>query len=177
MKYRIATLKDAEKIADLHARSWRESYRDIFPDSFLDKDVWDDRKACWLARLAKPKYNQHVVVVMDNDIICGFVCAFGNEDPNWGTFIDNLHVSRSYKGKGVGKSLMRMVAKWSMDNFPNEGLYLEVLEDNITARGFYDALGATHQETRLWQPPGSTRKVNDLLYVWKSIECMGLKVG
>lgn len=170
MNCRIATLNDSEQIAELHAQSWRESYRGIFPDSFLDKTVWTDRKNCWLERLTKPKPNQYVVVVIDNKTLIGFICAFGNQDPIWGTFIDNLHVSSSHKGQGIGKVLMHKVAKWSMENYPDDGIHLEVLEENSGARGFYESLGAIHHETRLWQPPSSTRKVNELLYIWKSLE-------
>ena len=170
MHYRIANLSDLEELSDLHAESWRNSYRGIFPDEFLDNDVWDDRRASWFSRLSEPKSNQYVIVAKDNNKICGFICAFGNEDPKWGTFIDNLHVSRTYKGKGIGKRLMFLVAEWANESFNHKGVYLEVLEDNLNAINFYHCIGAKHQETRLWQPPGSNEQINDLLYVWENLE-------
>jgi len=163
---RIATLKDSNQIAELHARSWRESYRGIFSDTYLDSAVWEDRKKCWFDRLSDPKPNQYVLVLTDSDSIEGFICAFGNYDPIWGTFIDNLHVSSSFKRKGLGKLLMQKVANWTMQNFPYDGLHLEVLEKNASAQSFYKSLGAVHQETRLWAPPFSEQKVKDLLYIW-----------
>ena len=63
---------------------------------------------------------------------------------------------------------MNFIAQWADQSFKQKGLYLEVLEDNLNARHFYHKLGAKHQETNLWQPPGSNKKVNDLLYVWES---------
>ena len=168
MHYRVADFNDLEGLAKLHAESWRESYRGIFPNNFLDNDVWIERKESWTNRLSSPKKNQYVLVAIDNKEICGFICAFGNESSQWGTFIDNLHVSKSAQGKGIGKQLMFLTAKWADENFQHKGVYLEVLEDNSSARSFYHRLGAKHQETNLWQPPGSNDKVNDMLYVWEN---------
>ncbi len=172
MHYRVANINDLEGLAGLHAKSWRESYRGIFPDDFLDHDVWEDRKRTWSRRLSSPKKNQHVIIAMDNKDICGFVCAFGNESLQWGTFVDNLHVSTSAQGKGVGKQLMYLIAQWANELFDHKGLYLEVLEDNLSARGFYHGIGAKHQETNLWQPPGSSEQVNELLYVWETNQAL-----
>lgn len=168
MQYRIANINDLESLAKLHSESWRESYRGIFSDHFLDNDVWQERKNSWASRLSSPKANQYILVAIDNDKICGFICAFGNESSKWGTFIDNLHVSKLSQGKGIGKQLMYLTAKWINETFNHKGVYLEVLEDNLNARNFYHHIGAKHQETKLWQPPGSNDKVNDLLYVWEN---------
>lgn len=100
--------------------------------------------------------------------MCGFICAFGDESIKWGTFIDNLHVAKIAQGKGVGKQLMYLTAQWADETFEHKGMYLEVLEDNLNARHFYHRLGAKHQETNLWQPPGSDTEVNESLYVWES---------
>jgi ribosomal protein S18 acetylase RimI-like enzyme len=168
MNYRIANINDLESLALLHAESWRDSYRGIFSDEFLDHNVWKDRKIFWANRLSSPKHNQYVLVATQNNEIWGFICAFGNESAKWGTFIDNFHVTKTAQGKGIGKQLMRLIAKWIDQSFEHKSLYLEVLEDNLNARHFYHKLGAKHQETNLWQPPGSNKKVNDLLYVWES---------
>jgi GNAT superfamily N-acetyltransferase len=168
MLYRIANIDDLEALARLHAESWRNSYRGIFSDGFLDNEVWTDRKQSWTNRLSSPKFNQHVLVAIDNNEICGFICAFGDENIQWGTLIDNLHVLKIAQGRGIGKQLMYLIAQWADEAFEHKGMYLEVLEDNLNARHFYHRIGAKHQETNLWQPPGSNTKVNELLYVWES---------
>ncbi len=168
MRYRIANINDLESLAKLHAESWRESYRGIFSDDFLDKGVLEERLNYWVNRLSSPKKNQLVMIASDENGVTGFICAFGDESSQWGTFIENLHVSTSVQGKGIGKQLMYLAAKWADEIFEHKGVYLEVLEDNLNARDFYQRIGAKHQETNLWQPPGSDNKVNDLLYVWES---------
>lgn len=172
MQYRGADINDLQDLARLHAESWRGSYRGIFTDQFLDNDVWRERDLVWTERLTKPKPNQQVIVAYEGSKLCGFICAFGDESAQWGTFVDNLHVAKATQGKGVGKQLLHIIAQWANTLFEHKGLYLEVLEDNAKARHFYHKLGAKHQETNLWQPPGSDEHINDLLYVWDNHQAL-----
>jgi GNAT superfamily N-acetyltransferase len=71
-----------------------------------------------------------------------FVCAYGGHDPQWGSFIDNIHVVGESKRSGVGSSLMRQVGAWLSVHYPGLGIYLWVLEANSSARRFYEHLGA-----------------------------------
>lgn len=169
MVYREANLKDASAIANLHADSWRIAYRGIFRDAYLDGDVTKEREEVWHHRLSAPKNNQFVLLAEENSELCGFVCAFGYEDPTWGTFIDNLHVRNERKRQGIGRSLMKEIAHWSRRYYPDAGLYLGVLELNHSARRFYESLGARNQESRLWKPPGGGEVV-DLRYVWTNLD-------
>lgn len=41
---RQATIKDVAVIAELHAASWRQSYRGVLSDEYLARDVVADRK-------------------------------------------------------------------------------------------------------------------------------------
>ncbi len=168
MQYRLAALDDLDNLAELHAQSWRDSYRGIFSDSYLDDEVWDERKTAWTKQLSAPKSNQRVVVATENGQMLGFISAFGDQSAKWGTFIDNLHVAKAAQGRGVGKQLMHLIARWANDCFEHQGIYLEVLEDNLSARNFYQRLGASHQQTNLWLPPGSDVQVNDLIYAWEN---------
>ena len=165
MEIRTAIFEDSDSIAQLHADSWRVAYRGIFKDEFLDKQAFQNRKNIWRERFTMPKNNQHILVAVENLELLGFVCAFGNEDTQWGTYIDNLHVTKVRTRQGIGRSLMIEIARWSNRHYPGAGLYLGVLEPNIAARRFYESLGAINQEARLWEPPGGGEVV-DLLYVW-----------
>lgn len=175
MNYRPAKPDDAEAIATLHAQSWVDTYRGIFSDKYLDEEVWAERKLSWAERFADPASNQYVLVATEkdpseNEDIAGFICVFGNQHAQRGTFVDNLHVANAHQKKGIGKALMQMAAEWSMQTYADQGMYLEVLEGNHGARDFYARLGATHQETNLWQPPGGGAKVKDMIFIWERIE-------
>jgi len=165
MNTRLANREDAEAIARLHAESWRVAYRGMFRDEFLDGDVFADRGNVWRLRLSGPTRNQFVLIAEEEGEPIGFVCAYGNEDPVFGTFVDNLHVRLDQKRRGVGRALMQHVAEWSLENFPGAGIYLSVLEPNMPARRFYESLGATNYESRNWEPPGGGQVV-DLRYTW-----------
>ena len=167
--FRRAVSEDASSIAALHAENWRQSYRGLFADSYLDQDVWADREACWQQRLQCPAADQLVLLALDDDRLCGFVCAYGTQRSE-GTFIDNLHVAAGYQGQGIGRALMQQVYDWATLNYADQGIYLEVLADNHPARRFYERLGAEHMKTSRWLPPGSTTEIDDLFYGWRDLK-------
>ena len=84
VRCRLATSADALEIADLHAASWRENYRGNFPDAYLDGDLFEDRRATWRGRLSQPTDPQFVCVAEAESQLAGFVCVYGDKDPEWG---------------------------------------------------------------------------------------------
>lgn len=165
--YRLATTADAVKIAQLHARSWQENYRGSYSDQFLDHEVHGDRAAVWEKRLTTPAANQFTVLAEEDGKLLGFVCAFLDADPVYGTLIDNLHVVAEAKGKGIGKELIRKVAAKSLENNPISKVYLWVLEANAPAFEFYIRFGAEHTETTLGDEIGD-KVVSVCRMVWET---------
>ena len=165
MKYRTATILDAQRIAALHIENWRETYRGSMLDAYLDHDIELERPTHWQQRLSHPPPNMTLFLAEDGAKLCGFVCAFGNHHPKFGTLVENLHSHKSVRGLGVGKRLLGAAADWSLTHYPNAGLYLDVLESNTAAQGFYAALGGVHVEDRPWEPPGGG-EVIEYSYYW-----------
>jgi GNAT superfamily N-acetyltransferase len=143
IEYRPATSSDADAVAALHARSWRENYRGVIADAFLDGDLLEERLRVWRERLDHPPGNQFVLLAVEGVNLVGFVCAFGGHDPQWGSLVDNLHVVRDSKRNGIGSSLMRQAGVWLANSYPDLGIYLWVLEANASARRFYERIGGT----------------------------------
>ena len=54
----------------------------------------------WRERLDRPPGNQFVQLAVDGTTLVGFVCAYGAHDPQWGSFVDNLHVATASKRNG-----------------------------------------------------------------------------
>jgi ribosomal protein S18 acetylase RimI-like enzyme len=164
-EFRRAGPSDAPAIASLHTRSWRENYRGSFSDAFLDGDLLAERLAVWHARLQNPSEAQLVQLALDGPNLLGFVCVYGAHDPQWGSFVDNLHVAREAKRAGIGAALMRQVGDWLLPLHAERGVYLWVLEPNTTARRFYERLGAANSETTTMETHGGAM-VRSCRYTW-----------
>lgn len=168
IRYRTALPGDAEGVAALHARSWRESYRGAFTDAFLDGDLAGERLREWRRRLDDPRQDQFVLLALDGDRLVGFVCIYGDHDPDWGAFIDNLHVIAECKGLGIGRSLMTQAGTWLCLRYPRRRAYLWVLESNRAARSFYERIGGHNAGVSVMETHGSAI-VRSCRYVWNDV--------
>jgi predicted N-acetyltransferase YhbS len=154
MRYRQATTEDADAIAELHADSWRRTYRGAFADAFLDGPVVVERRTVWAERLTHPATPTYTVVAEENGVLVGFAHTVFDDDPVWGALLDNLHVEHGLKRQGVGRRLMARSAQAVVDREGASGLYLWVLRQNIGAQAFYEAIGGRRVGDGLTQPPG-----------------------
>ena len=169
--YQEATLADAEAIAQLHAQSWRHHYRGIMRDAYLDHAVHEDRQTVWVERLLRPSVTQHVVLAVNQSELCGFACTYAQHDPQWGALLDNLHVSSTWQGKGIGRSLLQQSAQWVSEQAVSEGLYLWVFEKNTAARAFYDQQGGIKQDQTIVDNPGGGQAAI-FRYVWPELSTL-----
>lgn len=165
MEYRDATRHDIGAIATLHAESWRRNYRGAYADRFLDGDVVTDRLIAWTDRLMRPRPDHHTVVAEHEDEIVGFVHTIFDHDPTWGALLDNLHVTHTLTGRGIGTRLMAATAAAIVDRTPSTGMYLWVLEVNRAARAFYEARGGRPVGREVSEAPGGGEIVG-LRYAW-----------
>jgi ribosomal protein S18 acetylase RimI-like enzyme len=170
--YRPATSADAQAVSRLHADSWRRAYRGMYTDEFLDGDLDGERLGVWAARLSEPPANQYVLLAQDAGRLAGFVCGYADDDPAWGSLIDNLHVSTDDRRKGIASELMKRAAQWFAVTAKTPAFYLWVLEGNTPARRFYEALGATHAETES-RMLGSGNPGRVCRYVWPDALSLG----
>lgn len=151
--FRRAGDADAERIALLHADSWRRHYRGAFADSFLDGDVVADRRAVWSARLAAPAHSATVLAEHDGRLL-GFVHVELDDDPRWGSLVDNLHVVHDQHRSGIGARLLGHAARAVGARAAGPAMYLWVLRQNTAAQRFYRACGAVSVETAAVPAPG-----------------------
>ncbi len=165
MIYRLAKTDEAHKVALLHAKSWQSAYRGIMSDDYLNYEVVEERLYYWYKRFAKTSADDFFYVAEDESELKGFICIIGNEDPIWGSLIDNLHVLPDLKGKGIGKKLFDAGVEWVKNRYDASHFYLWVYEANHGARGFYDKLGGECVEKVQQQNDGITSTI--LRYAWR----------
>jgi len=170
--YRSAEAKDAEAIAQLHADSWKKHYRGICPDAYLDNEVDAERLKIWTQRLSNPSQAQITLMAYDeNSVLCGFVCTYKGHHPEWGAYLDNLHVHSAYQGKGIGRGLMKEVATRVHRQGSDSSLYLHVLVQNQSAIGFYEKIGGQLIASKIEEMPWGTQgEIND--YLWSLDQLM-----
>lgn len=166
---RAARPSDAEKLATLHAASWRYAYRGALTDQFLAGDIVTDRLTVWSQRLQSAPPEQHVVVAEQDNEIIAFACAYAGSDELWGTLLDNLHVARPFQGQGIGTRLMGWIGSRCAEISPSQGLFLWVLQSNVPAQRFYERLGAHKVGSDIWCPPGGGQ-VPRWRYAWRSVQ-------
>ncbi|MBK8505167.1 MAG: GNAT family N-acetyltransferase [Saprospiraceae bacterium] len=146
-KYKLADEKDAEAIGQLHALSWQRHYRGIYPDEYLDKNVLPERLETWQKRFESPNERRLIIKAIDqSEKIIGFACTLLDEDSVYGALVDNLHVLQEYQNQGIGKHLLKLSAKWVLQNREESQIYLFVLVKNSAAKTFYSKLGAQISE-------------------------------
>ena len=138
---RPASAEDAVAVARLHADSWRRHYRDAYPEKFFGPQLDDDRAAVWTQRLAQTAGTATTVAESAGELI-GFVHLAFDDDPEWGTLLDNLHVRHDRQRDGIGGLLLREAAQLTLERTTG-GMYLWVLEPNSRAQAFYQAMGGT----------------------------------
>ncbi|MDQ3291240.1 MAG: GNAT family N-acetyltransferase [Bacteroidota bacterium] len=172
----MVTLRDAQfsdyaAIAKLHATSWQQHYRGIMSDQFLDNEVEQDRLKVWHQRLQNPSGNQRIILATLNDQVVGLSCFYLNDSPEFGTLIDNLHVSKNLQKSGVGAQLLKESAKRIKDLAQLPKMYLWVYELNKNARAFYDRLGGKNFQTVETENFDKT-KAMVCRYVWEDVSCI-----
>lgn len=160
--FRQVSFPDVEAIAALHAESWRRHYRGAYLDSFLDGDVLADRLAVWGTRLMAPSADHFTIIADQSNAVVGFVHMILDEDPQWGTLLDNLHVAHQFKRHGIGRELLAEAARELVQRRPDDRRFsLWVLAQNTAAQAFYAACGGTRVETTLSGPfPGGGRALS-----------------
>ena len=171
MKIREASKFDVPHIADIHTTSWRNTYNSALTSQYLTDVVPGERIEVWKERLNNPKINQYVVVAEHNSEIVGFVCVYAGENPDWGSYLDNLHVRNAYQSKGIGKSLLIEGARWCYQQEPSKGMCLLVNQDNYKAQEFYKKLGARNVQKGIWDAPDGSA-VPTYWFVWDNLNIL-----
>ena len=147
IRLRNAQFSDYAAIAKLHTDNWKETYRGILSDHYLDYEIDKDRLDTWYKRLQSPPNNQFITIAMSDDLIVGFCCVYLNENPDYGSLIDNLHVAPAFQRSGIGKMLVKESARYVCEKADNKKMYLWVFEANRNARIAYQHMGGTNVET------------------------------
>lgn len=168
--FRRAIGNDAKAIASLHTESWRDAYRSIMPDWYLDGPIAKERLSHWQSRFSISGADRFYILLADsNGKSVGFVCVLLDEEPQLGACLDNLHVLPRLRGNGIGRQLFTRATQWVMLTEPGWSIHLWVFEANVAARRFYDALGGEVVEHHKKEVLKGI-EIPSLLYIWPDLQ-------
>lgn len=147
---REAAPEDGPAVAALHIASWRSAYRGMLSDSFLDGPIEAERGALWERRFTEPLDPAQIVILAeaerDRGPLLGFACILVDQDPVWGSLVDNLHVHPEHKGRRVGRHLIARAAARVTGEAAARPIHLFVLDANLKARAAYESWGGRASE-------------------------------
>lgn len=134
---RKATMKDVPRIAEIIVFGKRVAYRPIF-----NNDVVSFNELQVINLIDEYRNNSTVVdnmLVYDDGIIKGVINRIFKNDA---VEICEFYVEPFFKGNGIGKKLIQQVILEARASKKNK-IFLWVIEDNISARRFYENNGFT----------------------------------
>ncbi len=168
MRIREAVEGDEEGIARVHVDSWRTTYKNIVPESYLQQMSYEQRAENWRRGIGK---NALYVAEDKNGKIVGFATGgkerTGNYDADGELYA--IYLLHEVQGQGIGKKLTQAIAQ----NLKIQGftsMLVWVLERN-PSKVFYETLGAQPIDTTMIDIGGE--KFKEIAYYWGSIEAIG----
>ncbi len=132
---RKATMQDIPRIAEIIVFGKRVAYRSIF-----NNDVVSFNELQVINLVEEYRNNSTLVdnmLVYDDGIIKGVINRVFENDT---VEICEFYVEPFFKGKGIGKELIKQVISEARTSKRNR-IFLWVIEDNLSARRFYENNG------------------------------------
>jgi ribosomal protein S18 acetylase RimI-like enzyme len=172
MTIRRATVDDVTPIARVHVESWKTTYRGIMPDELLANLTVEWREAMWQRVLSNPPSTTKVFVAEDeNGEIIGFVSG-GHpqaETEGFDCELYAIYLLEQAQGKGFGKALFNALVR-SLRNDGYTNMLLWVVDENETARQFYEGMGGELLPLEKVETFGG-KEVHEVAYGWQGVEC------
>lgn len=132
----ITPVDDRMEISNIYEQSWKTAYKGIVPQEYLDSIP----QGRWASKVDTPEWNTMLCLV-DGKIVgtSSFCGSRFNFYKGYGEII-SIYFLPEYVGKGYGKKLMERVLSELKDKGFDK-VFLWVLEENRSARCFYEKMG------------------------------------
>lgn len=163
---------DAEALAQVHVRSWRETYRGILPDAYLARMSEPAHARRWRWALSYPGADDVTLAAAGRDGLVGYAAGGPSRSGRAKEGeIHTLYVLREAQGRGLGRRLVEDAAR-ALAAHGADSLMISVLRDNHRARDFYEHLGGVADPPR--EEPGPAGVVFEVAYRWPDIRALTL---
>lgn len=143
---RNAVAKDASKIALIKVDGWKNAYKGIISNEFLDTLNYEEEEKRFLTRIKgeHDKPSSSIIVYESDNEVRGFSCYGNNMSSLTNDYgeIFALYISSEYRRKGAGKEMIA----WIKDELKKQGfkhIIIWCLKHNLPSIEFYKAVGGT----------------------------------
>ena len=138
----IRPIKDIDipAIAKIYNDNWENTYRNLLPDSFLDKMTQEHSNDKWLKYINTESQGGFVALDQDNQVL-GFSAYKPYTDLKNCIMLDSLHIRASAQGKGLGKKLIFAIGEYAVKS-GYEKMAICIVQGNERAEDIYKHLGA-----------------------------------
>jgi ribosomal protein S18 acetylase RimI-like enzyme len=140
---RPALVSDSAGIAAVHVETWQDAYKGLLPDGYLSALNAADRTKTWIENLGNSRSKTKTFVALDAENTVGFIRVGACEDESESTSTGEiwaLYVHPTRQGMGIGSLLMTEGVR-ALRTVGFEEVVLWVLNDNLTARNWYESRG------------------------------------
>lgn len=167
-KIRKARFEDAKGISKVHIKSWKETYRGIVDDNYIQSLSLAEKIKNWGDRLKTMPKNKWMYVATDEkESIVGFI--FGGlrreKIPGYKGELYALYLLKKHQGKKIGS---RLVKKLCIAMYKNgvKSMYVSVLRDNESKLFYQKMYGKFIKSSKLQI---GKQKIPEEYYGWKSL--------
>lgn len=134
--YRKAKKEDAERIVDISINSWKETYKNTFPEGFLSS--LDQKRDTSIEKCIN-NIDEYVVAIEDDKVV-GFARIGANKKDypdNYGE-IYSLYLDNEYRSKKIGTDIVNYSFDLLKEKYDH--CLISTL-DNNSANEFYQKIG------------------------------------
>ena len=161
---REANIEDVRAIAEIVSISWKDTYKNIFPKTYLDSLTLEFMENKWTNLLNNSENSKNYVYEDGNKIngIIRFGKCIETGEKNFGE-IFVLYLRISEKGKGIGKSLFQFAIN-ELIRMGYKTIIVWCAKENKGAIEFYKKMGGIIKEERNIDVDGNTITEVKLIY-------------
>ncbi len=165
LKIRLAEEKDLLIISELYIANWKETYKGLVNQDYLDalNVPWAVEK--WTNYIKQPK--QGIYIAEKGDQLMGFGAFKPEPTIENCLFLDALHVTKDARGLGIGSKLINTIGKRAVEEGYSK-MNISIVSGNEHARRLYVNRGVTHYEFEKIDFAGKTSNVE--MFVWETLD-------
>ena len=147
MIIRDAVYDDIDNIAKLYISNWKETYKGLLSEDYLNSLTKE---------YAVEKWSEFL----------GFVASKKDDEEENYWYLDSLHITKNSRGKGIGTKLIYRVGQYALKH-GYECMSICIVKGNDNAKRIYEKLGAVHYKYFIDDFGGV--KSNSEKLIWKNL--------